>query len=216
MKKLKLLISLSVVLGLVGCSMGHDELEKLCKKDAGTVIYKQVKAEGYYDEVCTSNCWKGMLAWGFKFVEMYNQTDSRKYLLDEGLWRIYVSSDNDPNCNHKMTNSHNFGHIESGECLATKKIDKITARYKHSMTKSVIKLDNRSQSVIGRYVYQIVDRDSEEVTAERVEYILDSKPGTTLDGGPYVCKVYGENADISKGLLKDAFVKVKRKEGELK
>lgn len=90
MKNLKLLISLSVVLGLVGCSMGYDELEKLCKKDAGTVVYKHVEAKGYYSENCMGTCYTPVINNQFEFIEIYNDTDDKSYSPGKGYWHIYI------------------------------------------------------------------------------------------------------------------------------
>lgn len=202
MKKLKLLLSLSVALGLVGCSMGHDELEKLCKKDAGTIIYKQVEAEGLYYESCDGVCWLNMIPYGFSYIEMYNSKNNHTYLPGKGLWRIYISSSDDALCHARITKAYNFGDLPEGKCFAAKKKDKVTARYKHSMIKSLIRLDDYNQSKIGRYVYQIIDQRNGEVVSETVDYLL----GRTGSGGPYPCKSYSENKGPIKNLFRSTFI----------
>ncbi len=202
MKRLKLLVSLSVALGLVGCSMGHDELDKLCKKDAGTVIYKQVSVGGLYYESCDGLCWLNMIPYGFEYVEMNNTQNNHSYLPEKGLWRIYISESNDPYCNDKITRGYNFGDLPEGKCFSAKQIDKVTARYKHSMTKSLIKLDDYNQSKIGRYVYQIIDQQNGEVLSETVDYLL----GRTGSGGPYPCKSYSKNKGPIQNLFRNTFI----------
>ncbi|WP_046561232.1 hypothetical protein [Kangiella geojedonensis] len=89
--RLGLLGSAGLAVMLTGCSMGHDELEKLCKEDAGTVINKQVEAEGLYYESCNGLCWLNMISYGFEYVEMNNTQENHRYLPENGFWRIYFN-----------------------------------------------------------------------------------------------------------------------------
>ncbi|WP_223669677.1 hypothetical protein [Kangiella shandongensis] len=121
MNKLKLLISLLVILGLFGCSTGQDELEKLCKKDAGTVIYKQVKADGYYSEDCRGTCYTPVINNQFEFIEIYNDTDNKSYSPGKGYWRIYISDNDDSNC-YEIVTSRQQHIIGEGKCVESPQV----------------------------------------------------------------------------------------------
>lgn len=204
MKKLKLLISLSVALGLVGCSMGHDELEKLCKKDAGTVIYKQVKADGYYDNNCTGACWLPLLDGSYKFIEIHNPTDKNHYNPGKGFWRIYISNRNDENCYSMVTNRQRH-RIGNGQCIAFKKLSKVMARYRLNTEETFIYLDNYYKSKVVRQTQAIIDSKTQEALGLNISYYLDINPDSTGDGGPYQCKSISSGKMEFKSLSRSVF-----------
>ena len=197
---------------MAACSSGEKELDELCRKDAGSVIYKQVEADGFYYESCTDNCWHDMMASGFSFIEMNNQKDRHRYLPEKGFWHIYISNDNDPNCNKKMTDNYNSDGLKSNQCFAVSKIKKPTARYAHVMDTNIIELDNYNKSIITRYIYQIKDRKNNEVLAETITYRLDANSKIPLSGGLISCK---EKKKETRNLFRDVFI-LSDNNGELK
>lgn len=202
--KLRLLISLSVALGLVGCSMGHDELEKLCKKDAGTVIYKQVQADGYYSANCKGACYTTVIDKKFKFIEIYNDTDNKHYNPGKGFWRIYLSNDRDSNCYADVTKRQQHL-IGEGKCVAFKKLVKPTAKYGYKSDREHSTLQNYYQSKISRAVQIAYILDTEEIIGESISYSLDIDPTTTGDGGGVYCENFNAKKSKPSYLVSEVF-----------
>lgn len=194
------LIVLSASL-LLACSDGQKELDELCRKNAGTVIYKQVEADGYFDESCDYLCWSTLHYYRLKYIEMDNPKPN-KYLKEKGLWRIYISESRDSFCNEAATDRYLDPLLNSNQCIATKRILKPVSKYSLKTQKEIININNFNNSVIGRFSTKIVNLNTNEIISETVSYQLDSKPGTTLDGGPYRCKNHSQRKEQVQNLVK--------------
>lgn len=204
--RLGLLGSAGLAVMLTGCSMGHDELEKLCKKDAGTVIYKQVEAEGYYDNNCRGGCWLPLLDGNYKFIEIYNPIDKTNYNPGKGYWHVYLSNHNDENC-YSIVTSRQKHRIREQQCIAFKEIAEPTATYEFNTDESYIYLDNYYKSKVTRQVQTIIEIKTKEVLGQTVLYYMDINPSSTGDGGPYQCQIINSKKMEFKNLAKSVFKK---------
>ncbi|MHC9511077.1 hypothetical protein [Kangiella sp. M94] len=202
MKKLKLLLSLSVALGLVGCSPGASEHRKLCKKDAGTVIYKQVEADGFYHAQCSSSCWVQFLDMyertGISYMEFNNErTYSTAYIPEKGYWRYFIADKGNKFCNVKITKKIDsysspddfIKQFRENKCVAAKSIKSPTAKYFYEDNNRVITVGNLFGTTINKVELVIKDRD-ENIYSKTTQYIKDVVPGTPHEGGSKGCKVY--------------------------
>ncbi|AKE51561.1 hypothetical protein [Kangiella geojedonensis] len=203
--KLKVIVAAIGIMFVSACTMGYDELQAMCKKDAGTVIYERVEVDGYYSDNCTGPCWSELLHDQFEFVEIYNPTERDFYNPGKGYWHIYLSKQGDENCYSRVT-SRQEHRLDSGQCIAFKKIDKPTAiyGYKHELSDTFI-LKNYYGSEISKYITTAYRISDNKVLAESVDYRLDRDPSTTGDGGGVGCKRSGSGKEPLKYMKTEVF-----------
>ncbi len=203
--KFKVLTLLGGLLVIAGC--GNYEHTKLCKKDAGTVVYKQVNAEGFYHAQCGSSCWGQFLETyertGLSFMEFY---ESRAYKWKEvttnGYWRYFIAKKGHSLCNKKITEKLDSysqpdeftAEFRKTHCIASKKITEIEAKYSFENSKEVIDLGGIFSSKIVKVKSIILERHSGRILGETIEYSLNRVSGSRIDGGEQSCKVYANPA----------------------
>lgn len=203
MKNLKSLVIISSALGLVGCSPGASEHRKLCKKDAGTVVYKKVEANGFYSRSCSQNCWGTLLdtyeRTGLNFIEFHiNNPHSFDYISEAGYWRYFITNKDNPLCNEKIDerlngymNPDNFTKtFREHYCVAAKKLDSPTAKYIYERNDSVLAVGGLFGTEISKIELVIKERNGNEVLGRTIEYMLDTVPGTPHEGGRKSCTEY--------------------------
>lgn len=193
---------------LSGCSIfytpGMNDLEKLCKKDGGIIVYKKVGVAGYFDDTMTAcnGCWIEIIRGGFDFIELKYTHPTPYHLLSKpgSYHRVFKASKDDRRCNEKiwrwelskMVGSDDYDEFFSQYCIASEPISAPAAQYGYFEESKEWKVNDWYGSTIGRFYAEIRDLSSGEIIGERTTYHLSPWPKSDLAYGKiYDCHDIG-------------------------
>ncbi len=198
------LILITTIL-LTGCSTGKEEFDKLCSENSGSRVLKSVDAKGYYWEFCKANCWFELVADGMIYVEFENKYEYSKYIPSKGFWKVEIVKKRHGVCDEKINKNYNSRALPEDKCFALTKIERPGSRYMYRKKQSELQLNNLAKSRILKTKYEVYDLEKKEVVSDRIDYLLDMRSGTTLDGGPFRCDFYSTKKIRDIGLIQATF-----------
>jgi len=169
-----------------GCgSEAENKFDELCKKEAGSWIYKQVLADGFFDasERC-DDCWYPIVEDGYSYIDVCIEKPKIGAIkLDAGCWRFFRANINDSSCRRDIARYTERKIKEKGEnyCIAAEVIgapkDEIMSLFKE---RTIFTSEDGSETLSEEY-WEIRDNKRNELLAQQKNYELHVK--NRLEGG---------------------------------
>ena len=199
--KIIALLALSVLLTACG-SNGLDELKRLCEKDAGLIIYKSVKADGYYNAYSNDGITNALIKGPYSYYEFCESSPSKsRYGLfpEPGCFRVKKVKREVGKCDKKIDKSLSrfivapYPEFLKDHCITVEKIEKPTARYSyHSGLKSWPAKNGVSEFIRSYALFK--EAKSGNVLSEYISYSYNKSPGHT---SPISCHSLDDKFSVS-------------------
>ncbi|MEH6473936.1 MAG: hypothetical protein V7752_22175 [Halopseudomonas sp.] len=179
-----LLLSLSLLLSACG-TPGLEELERLCKEEAGELIGEPIEVEGFFhaSEDDCGGCMTMMTASAYQYIEWYN-TKINRSMGDLDLnqhYRMYKAEKDNALCNWRIINSKDDS--DYNFCIVTEAVNvaDLLSKYSYSLFFNRKKL---SKNVLLSNAYEeIKDMRAGEIVAYRNNYSLYPQKNSAFDPG---------------------------------
>jgi len=190
MRSLRRILGRATLLLLLGAGLylyaaheaGREELRELCRQGVEPRVYRRVSAEGYFDSgiSCLRNgCWDVLMKSGFRYIEV-EQRDAQpwKALSENGFYRLSRVPVGSGLCDAKILDEMKRAvlfrkFVAEGYCIRKEQIEEPTAIYGvFSEPLEPVRIASIFRSVIDVRRFFIVELKSEDVIAERNNYVL--------------------------------------------
>ena len=201
---------------------GLGELKRLCAKDAGLKINKTVEAEGYYDATSDGGVVRLIEKGLYRFYEYCTDEPTYKNILEPGCWRMSMvrraSNQCDIHMDKELAETADrlapsvavpYREFLKENCIAVEKIKEPTARYSYEVERKERWLNESEDTKIHQYIGKVMDNETGDVMAQRIDYLLDQKKYSFLSSigcGSYLITGKDRSMPFAKGLIEKTLI----------